>query len=309
MASTVEILFVGLCSFLNMENKVNYMPPPSVVMHRVDPATNHVTFIAWKESETTLDNAANLPVMRTRNQTPFIMVDAEEISLNNDLSELPTLDATFKDHVARLTKYANLAATPLFDQTRVPLPGRMPSPKVEQAYLEFGKGTVSSDWPTSRTFVFRDDELNAADETARTYDRRVLYTYPTAADALAIVLRKFDNSTHRRLVFRPAAGTTVRVWIGNSTDIDEDMSETPKITNDFAEHFRFFYDTLALPPATQYIPVAEDGTTTSKEARARRQSAAKNSHTRHSARADATQLDDPPAGGSGTGYCGPDNQP
>lgn len=283
MASTVEILFVGLCSFLNMDNSVNYMPPPSVIMHRV-PTMKHVAFIAWDEAETKLDDAANLPVLRTKKGRPFIMLDAEEISLNDDFSALPTLDATFKNGVARLSKYANLSAVPVFDQRRVPIKGHLPDGAVEQAYLEFGSGTISSDWETEKEFVFRDTKTaTPADATPRKYHRRVHYVFPAAANALTVVLRKFDNSAHRRLVFRPVSGTNTRVWIGNSMDIDEDLNPTPPIKNKTAIHFAAFYDTLAVQPAKVFVPVIE-GTIT-------------------------PPVGAPPAGGSGTGYCGPDNQP
>jgi hypothetical protein len=96
-----------------------------------------------------------------------------------------------------------------------------------------------------------------------------------------ILAVKYDNSSLRRLVFKPVSGTKVTIWMGNSMDIDEDMDPNPPDTNPIASHFKFFYDTLAVKP-TIYIPIAEGN----------------GSNSPHN-----------PATGNATGYCGPDGQP
>jgi hypothetical protein len=279
MATTVDILIVGLCSFLNMHDKVSYMPPPSVILHRPPAMIKmHTPYIAWKDTETTLENAGGYPVQKTTNGTKFLVLDGEELTLNDDHSGLPKIDATFDNNVASIMKFGNLQATPVFNQKLVPLKGNLPDSSKVAAYVEFGHGTISSDWQTEKQYIFRDSGGVAVDATPRNYDRRVLYTYQ-ADPALVILARKFDGSARRRLVFTPTTGTTVIVWLGNSVNIDEDMLQKPPITTTTGDHFAAFYDTLAVMP-TVLIPVLNGA-------------------------APSTQ----PAGGLGTGYCGPDNQP
>jgi hypothetical protein len=285
MATTsVEILFVGLCSFLNMNNQYSFMPPPSVVLHRTDQSMKHQAFIAWDQNSVALQNAASFPVLYTKNGTAFLKVDSEELALNDDQSAGPTFvdQTTFFKSVPRITLYGDLPQTPDFEPKHVPPKGQMPDPGAEAAYLEFGNGTISSDWQTEKQYVFRDGNGVAMDTTARYYHRRVKYAYTASGNALVIVARKFDNSLRRKLIFKPISGTAVTVWIGNSMNIDEDMNPTPPIKNKIAAHFKFFYGTLLNPPSTLYVPVIEGP---------------------------LTPLQKPPAGGAGTGYCGPDNQP
>jgi hypothetical protein len=286
MASTsVEIFFVGLCSFLNMHNDVAYMPPPSVIMHRVSDTTmKHTPFIAWDDKLFDLQNAANFPVRHTKNGTAFLTFDGEELSLNDDQSALPDVDAaTFDKYVAHIMKYGDLSETPLFDPAHVPGPGKLPSATAEAVYLEFGSGKITSDWDTEKTYIFHNQDNNdVVDNTARKYHRRIRYAYTAGSDFVVITARKFDNSSHRKLIFKPKSGTAVTLWMGNSMNIDEDMTQMPPLKSKAAKHFAFLYETLAVKPTKIYIPVIEG---------------------------DITPQTNPVGGGSGTGYCGPDGQP
>ncbi|MCU1229193.1 MAG: hypothetical protein JWO97_2077 [Acidobacteria bacterium] len=283
-STTVEIFFVGLCSFLNMHNDYQYMPPPSVVMHRVDPSMKHVAFIAWNDADVVLDGAANFPVRKTKNGEFFLTLDGEELSLNDDTSGMPTVDkADFDANIASIMKYGDLPETPLFDPAHVPDRGKLPNTTGEAAYLEFGKGTITTDWPTRYKYIFREQTSGTAvNTTARPYNRRIKYAYTAGSDSVVITARKFDNSSRRKLVFKPRTGTAVTLWMGNSMNIDEDMMETPPVYNKSATHFEHLYNTLAVKPTKIYIPVI-DGTFTPDPK--------------------------PPGGGAGTGYCGPDGQP
>jgi hypothetical protein len=278
---TVKIFFVGLCSFLNMHDKVDLMPPPSVIVHHIE---NHHPFIGWDINQTTLDNENTFAFNKTANNTHYIEFEGEELSINDDPSGDPQIDTTFDQHIASIGTYGKVGAAPVFDQKHVPLTGQEPDETEVAAYLEFGHGHIISDWQTQYPYIFTEPVHHAQSTASKPYDRRVAYYFDTTNGALVVVARAFDNSSKRKFIFRPKApGGEVQVWIGNSMDIDYDMNPSPTITEKVASHFKYFYNDLANKKLALYVPVLDGN------------------------------LPDPvtnaPVGGVGSGFCGPDNQP
>lgn len=288
---TVNIRFVGLCSFLNMYDKEAYMPPPSVVLHKTP---DHMAMLAWNEQDTHLVFPVFNPPPPPSPQFGFSSVNlaGEELTLNNDMSSTPNVDSSsFGKHIATILKYGNLKSVPVFDQKHVPLPGQKPDLAAESAFMRFGDGDISSDWETQYPYIFQDKAGNAS-TNSRKYHRRVTYTFDIADVALIVTADKFDQTSSRAFTFKPTvSGQPVTIWIANAMDLDEDVDPQPPVFNPAGDHFKYFYRDLADKSATIYKPVL-DGVLPPAPPMPM-----------------SMPMSGAPARGAGTGYCGPDNQP
>src|SRR4051794_15695609 len=112
MATTVEIMFVGLCSFLNMKNATDpNLPAPSVIVHRVPGGhgadMQHTAYIAFDRTKMKVTGATAKQV--TNSNFSFIPLDGQKLTLiDADMTATPKIDATFDTDVARFSQYAKL---------------------------------------------------------------------------------------------------------------------------------------------------------------------------------------------------------
>jgi hypothetical protein len=249
MPTTVEIAFVGLCTFLNMDGKTPELPPHSVIINR---HTGHTPFIAFNDKEVSLTGAT---VKALGQDYSYIELDGEDLALNDDQSKPPTFnpDYTAFEKVARFTKYANVSA-PFWKNTHIPLRGKMPLRSAVAGYLEFGGGEISVERESTIEWEFR-NEANFNDKTIKgKFARLVMYKFSSPTDNLVITARTLDGTAKRELVFASIGGSPLKVWIGSSPKVLKELLYKEPTKFNTASHFGAFYDSLDEANPKIYVP-------------------------------------------------------
>lgn len=292
MATPIDIVFVGLCTLLNVQNTDSRLPPPSVLVMRhqqtaSDPVRTHVAFVAFKTDDLASDGGFTphpVPGPDTRYQ--YIELDGVEIELNDDWSGPPT--PVSKPDLAIMSVYAKQQLD--FDERVVPRPGERPQDRSVGGFVQLGTGAISTARPTDCKWVFAKPGTKGDPKDARSYAREIRYKFHSASASPTLRLRRFDGSYEGNIQLK---SQTQALWIGSSppeqmlAEIDPDQYQKWRSTHSTthsmtttATHFAVFYRQLKNAPSDKdmYLPtLAETG---------------------------CTEVKTPDVG-----YCGPDGQP
>ena len=242
MVTTAEIIFVGLCSFLNVKNSETTMPPPSVL---VTNEAKHISFIAWDTNTVSVDGAVDAQPLGGSSYSYVLLGRGgvgDEVMFNDDRTNAPQVDATF-DQVASFKDYSGIAPADLvWDTDYIPAAQQQPSEKHAAGYVLLGGGTLTGDRLTKVRYEFR--SASAAEDTSKShyYAREVHYRFKPTGANLLIDTRSLDGNKKRTMILKPKNGATnVEVWIGNSPDpISDILREEPTTCAD-GVHFAAFY--------------------------------------------------------------------
>ena len=284
MLAAAKIIFVGLCSFLNVNSTPDpNLPDASVILHRA--TMPHTPFIAIDRTKMKVTpSSAATPI--TGSNFDFIPLDGQKLTINEDTAGKPTVDTTFKTDVARLVDYAKLTSV-FLNSDRVPKRGSDPKSSEVAAFLLFGNGKLTADWPTNAEYIFKNATGTVVTIGPKNFARRVTYTLSGSPASVTIHEAPLMGSTTSPtdLKFELVSGPDIEIWIGNAealaggsgavTGIRLDLAGFQPPTPKAADHFAEFYKSLSMPPSQILIPfpVLTSG------------------------------------GGASSGYCGPDSQP
>lgn len=222
MKSVAEIIFVGLCSFLNVHDTVKYdMPSPSVIVMNED---DHTPFIAFDSDEVEAVDGNGKPI---GNPVPgstalkYIVLQGEELVLLNGPSGVPRVAESF-DAVASASMYAPESKSDTYDEDYVPKQNGKPKKSAVSAFLMFGGGSLGRGRLTAVPYVFQ--TVGGGDQTiAGRFAEEVIYSFPADRIRLSAVDLE-DPARTRSLAFLPknlgqGVPTGIRVWIGAAADV------------------------------------------------------------------------------------------
>jgi len=235
-----EIVFVGLCSFLNVNRQNPKMGEPSVVLvgtknhnghdhtHGGDEPKEHIPFIGFDVRKTRVDDEDGFSKKGAENMFRVHRVAGMEIIIESDPVEdadgnpigAPTILDSYGD-VAKRDEYWP-AMKNEFDPDLVPEKGKKPNPKKAAAFLRFGSGTIAGDHLSPEEWVFKDGDGETS--PPKKYAREVRYSrFPHSGDKLVLRLKPLPGhpGAAKTLTFRAAEGSeTIEVWIGNNVESD-----------------------------------------------------------------------------------------
>lgn len=237
-----EIIFVGLCSFLNLANDIDHMPPPSVILTA---DKDHTPFIAIDPTKIKVEGVtfgSNPPYA-------YIKLDGEELTFNDDRSVPPRVGFSLSA-VASLGAYGRVA-NPVWNEDYVPKKMKHPKSKQVAAYAEFGNGELTADNKTTIEWEFRDSKGNKT--ITGKFARNVHYKFTPANGILYIEARSLDGTGKRVMKFTPINNAPLQIWIGNSMDITKDIKGYNPTSLEPGHHFKHFYKHLQGSPAV-FIP-------------------------------------------------------
>jgi len=273
----VEIVFTGLCAFLNLSNTNGTMPDPSVMMPRTSPEYKHVPFIAFDKREVTVstDDGAPFQYVNTTNQDFYYRIlDGHYITLLDDPVGWPNVLPSY-DLVVRKDDYWPDAKNK-WDRRFVPIGDMSHDPRFVGAHMYLGAGTVSAERMTDFPWEFRDEQGNPS---LRGYfaQEMVYRIYPfryTTEFTIQIVLEPIEGGLSETYSFKSARPNVdkIKLWIGNN-DADDihrallRLSSQPKK----ADHFEFLNDVSSVsgigpvpsplvPKGTFPAPISGGGT-------------------------------------------------
>lgn len=300
-AHELEIIFTGLCSFLNLTNTNGTMPPPSVILPRTSDDDEHTPFIAFNTADvkvTTSGGGAEFVPVEKAPDFQHRTLDGVLLKFREDSVGWPVV----------LPSYALVAQKDCYwpeaknhwDRDYVPAGDDEPDSKVVAAYMPLGAGTIAAERLTDFEWEFVAEDGRCTQRAY--YAQEVIYRiYPFRSKQLTLVLRRLDNKSGSdkkpvkeifTFTVARANSTKIKIWIGNSDEIHKSLlrlSSAPKR----AIHFEHLNDVSGFggsgPIPSPIVPrdlfLAADVENAENEGQPKKR----------------------PGTGSDTGYCGPHN--
>lgn len=241
MATSAEIIFVGLCSLLNVRNQdtsPDKPPPSAIVMKRA----NHDTFIAFDTNKVMMTGETATPVSTSSFSAVYFKPEGEELTFNDDRTQLPIVDNSFGD-IANFNDYSRISQ-PKWVEDFIPHRNKLPKKTAVAAYVEFGGGTLAASRLTTVKYQFTPASEPPDPDKAKCFAREVHYTFTTTGDGLLIEARSLDGAGGKRsMLFKPKGNATkVEVWIGSSMDPVSDFKRFETKEHMEGVHFATFYE-------------------------------------------------------------------
>ena len=215
MNNAAEIIFVGLCSFLNVHNTASFeMPPPSVIVLQ----EHHTPFLAFDadEVEAVDGNGAAIGQQIGISAYRYVELKGEELTVINAPNGLPTVAASF-DAIAKASAYAPESKMDEYDRDYIPRGNGRPSKKVVAAFLRFGGGTLARGRLTNVPYVFQLKDGREKTISGR-FAEEGIYSFP--GESIRIDASDLETrALTRKMVFTPkktgnGTASGVRIWIG-----------------------------------------------------------------------------------------------
>lgn len=249
----LEIVFSGLCSFLNLQNDNRTMPNPSVVLVDTPPDNKHTPFIAYDTRTTSVSSPGLFKPVDKAPGFAYWELDNVELILRNDAPGFPIVTPSY-NHVVRKDDYWP-EAKDIWYPNVVPKLGEKPKPDGAAAFMEFGGGVISAERTTDFewAFYYPNGEFTGASDY---YAQEVLYrVYPLSTGSVLITVLPFGGGTGTNLTFTSilADYRKVKIWIGNNDKADIykallRLSSQPKD----AKHFQYLNTVSYKDPGGPY---------------------------------------------------------
>lgn len=269
----VEIVFTGLCSFLNLRNLNGTMPDPSVILPRTPQDVPHVPFIAFDKREVAVqtDGPPFETVKFTNDDFLFRAFNGQELIIREDVPGWPNILASY-DLIAKKDIYWPEARN-RWNRDFVPAENDKPKSAKVAAFMYFGGGTISAERMTDFPWKFRAEE--GTPPVRGYYAQELVYRiYPyrppgpatiqdiPAFDTLTITIRSLDDPAQQETCTftckRPDVHK-IKLWIGNNDKDDIHrallrLSSRPRR----AVHFKYLNDVSDIdgigPVPTPLVP-------------------------------------------------------
>lgn len=284
MALDVEIVFNGLCSFLNVRGTNNYMPEPSVILVRTDkeppPNTHppkgmdmgggdhsggsvphpveHKSFLAFDSKTIRIDDASGFNRVAEKPDFWSLELSGVLIKIKDDNGH-PTVDGSYDD-VLKKDDYWPEAAN-LFNRDYVPESGKKPKKTAVNAFLRFGSGTITAGRLSTVQWKFiRNDgktHINYfAEEVVysgfgHSGETVVIELYDLFTDQLlrTLIFSARSNDVHKLTLF---IGNNTKAGIVDALNRAPDKNAQPKDGSHVA-----FLNAVADPDVSPYAPIPQ----------------------------------------------------
>jgi hypothetical protein len=226
----VDLVFTGLCSFLNVDGHNSTMGDPAVIavqspMQGMPGMASHVAFIAYDTTITAVDDDTGFITITKAPECKYLEIpDGVEISIVNHpaviVPVIPTVDQTYYNSVVRKDDYWP-EAKDQWNRDYVPAAGNKPKSTAVKFYMRFGSGALSAGrvsdvkWRFKRPYGSGYFEGNFAEE--------VVYGFSQTDSEVVVEFRSLDHPENaapvKSLRFSPIQ-TDVTIFIGNNVESD-----------------------------------------------------------------------------------------
>lgn len=293
----VDIVFTGLCSFLNVCDVNALMPEPSVILVSTKGHAahhQHRPYIAFDNTQVTVDPADNLEfVKKTQQQFSFLPFEGDLqgvlLTVNTAPEGTPVVHPSYlgSDEVKGVVRRDDYwkEATNQFNPDFVPAKGGKPKKAAVDAFMRFGGGAIWAGRPCKVEWIFTKADGSVVHRG--NFPEEVVYSFQNKGNDVVITLTDLDSDAEKRTLrfSLKEPGSRMTLNIGNNIDDDMDNAVQRRITEKVRDgdgdldHFTFLNQTA--PAGTPPAPAITLG----------------------------PQPKDPPGGGGGGlgGACGPNN--
>ncbi len=247
----VEIIFTGLCAFLNLSRKNKTMGDPSVILVRANHGRSrhgshkhgHVPFIAFNRKLVKVTGNKGFKRVPGAADFSYLTLDGVELTIAEDFGATLSIAPSYHQLVAKKDNYWPKAKNS-WNRDFVPKRGRKPNKNAVAAYLRFGSGEIAAGKQLDQEWIFPVDD-NPSKHHKRRFARDVVYRKVPSGDGIVtVVLTAMDTGELvRELRFARSKSSKAKVtlFIGNNT-IDDMKNAVTRQQGDSPEegkHFRF----------------------------------------------------------------------
>lgn len=246
-----EIVFTGLCSFLNVDGKNRTMGDPSVILVKTDhghgggqPHDEHIAFLAFNTDKVEVDDPTGFTAVKKASKYMYLGLDGVELSIANDPPGTPAVDSSYRDLVVKKDDYWP-EEKDKWDPDFVAPKGKKPKKSAVKAFMRFGKGTVSAARVCEVPWRFIKKN---GDVFERKFAEEVIYSdFPHSESAVEITLTDLSNGepnpASRKLRFSLKSGAkTLTLYVGNNLEKDIPQClfrEKTKYIGAKTDHFKY----------------------------------------------------------------------
>jgi hypothetical protein len=265
----VDIVFTGLCSFLNVCDVNPLMPEPSVILVSTNGHAaqhRHRPYIAFDNTKVTVDPADNLEfVKKTQDQFSFLPFEADLqgvlLTVDTAPQGTPVVHPSYlgKDGVKGVVRRDDYwkEAINQFNPAFVPEKGGKPKKTAVDAFMRFGGGAIWADRLCQVKWIFTKPDGTVIHEG--NFPEEVVYSFQNSGDDVVITLTDLDSGDVKRTLHfsLKQAGPQMTLNMGNNIDDDMDNAVQRRVTEKVRDdpgdldHFTFLNQTApaGTPPA------------------------------------------------------------
>jgi len=236
-----DIVFTGLCAFLNADGQNTTMGDPAVIaVQTPNDNPHHIPFLAFNSTEVTVDNDTGFVVIPQAQDHKYLELGTYEIEIDGQPPAQPTVTQSYFDYLLRKDDYWP-EAKDSWDRKYVPKKGDKPSRDAVKFYMRFGAGTLRAGRIALVRWYF---QRRAGAAFAGNFAEEVVYSFTQAAGPVIIkVLNLADGTLVRTLKFDALSNGNVTLFLGNNTISDMATavarSVTVQVKDTSGEHFMY----------------------------------------------------------------------
>jgi hypothetical protein len=251
--TSAELIFIGLCTFLNVSHSTSGgAPAPAVALIRVEAGhvhnnedaeiPKHVAYIAFDTTTVELTGEDAIPLKN--NNLRYVVLSGEQIEISRAPAGKTIVKPSFSTVPSR-SQYLKKPPTPKWNRCIAPVRGKKPTKDCVSAYMLLGGGALSAGHLTPIEWEFRETAESAATLRDR-FAREVYYRFPLQDSTLVVNLRSLATNATRTLTFKrinagvsPGDSGDLRIWIGNSPEqsIEAEMQGLEPLQYSAGYHF------------------------------------------------------------------------
>lgn len=296
-----EIVFTGLCSFLNPDGKNDTMGDPGVILVRADPDPGtpppeggldptqvhraRIAYDATIATVETLEGHAQWSVVEKVPTFQQLLLDGHEVEIFTDPPGQPTVDDSFR-FVVRKDDYWPEAANKWNEKAVPTAKGKKPQKDAVAAFMRFGSGTLSADRLTPNEWVIKKGD---GSEHRGRFAEEVIYSDFPHNGSVLLKVASLDNPADAMLLrFTPVnPKSKLTIFVSNNEDdgIDEALRRKRAKPPLEGEHIQFLNRVADIAKVGSKGPIAEPADAPSKN--------------------DEKGEKGEKGGGGGSGFCGP----
>lgn len=243
----VEIVFAGLCSFLNPGGKNSTMGDPAVIAVQTPHGNGtehhheeHIAFIGFDSRKVEIDDDSPFEPHPDAPEFYYMPLDGVEISIVGHAAATPIIDSTFSRLIVRKDNYWP-EAKDQWNRDYVPSAGYKPKKTAVKVYMRLGSGTLGAGRVSMVRWEFPRPGLSSY---GGYFAEEAVYHFQVGSSEVVVKLTDLESGTPAGTFrFSPAQGWqgSVELFVANNLKGDMPGTFERRVTtaSKQGDHFKF----------------------------------------------------------------------